>query len=291
MATPFLKWAGGKGKLVPQIVARTPRFGRYHEPFLGAGAAFFGLEAANRIAAAVLNDSNGLLIETFEVVRDATDSLVEELRQLERDYLALGLPERATYYYQRRASCPPAPVERAAQFIFLNKTCYNGLYRVNRSGAFNVPHGTYANPRVCDEPGLRRCSESLRNAELTTGDFESACAAALPGDFVYLDPPYQPLSATSNFTSYTSEDFSPHEQIRLANAFESMTQRGVAGMLSNSSHTSIEDLYDRHGYQIERVRMSRAINSNGEGRASVPELLITNFERPEVSYFLNSSPK
>jgi len=292
MAGPFLKWAGGKKRLAPLVVARAPREARgYHEPFLGGGAVFFAMEGAGLPGRAVLSDTNEELIECFMAVRDGVEELIEELRGYADGYLSLTAEERAEYYYGRRAESPAGSVERAARLIFLNRTCYNGLYRVNGSGGFNVPHGRYVRPRILDEARLRRASVSLQGVELHARDFEDACVAARTGAFVYLDPPYQPLTLTSRFTSYTSGDFGPADQERLRDVFEDMTRRGVAAMLSNSEHEVIRELYEGRGYDIEQVEMSRAINSVGSGRAPIAELLISNFNRPEVRSGLAASPK
>lgn len=290
MAAPFLKWAGGKARLAPIVARRAPgAFGRYHEPFVGGGAVFFALEAAGMVREAVLNDANGDLIECFTIVRDEVEALIAELRPMAGGYESLEQSQRQHLYYERRATVPADPVERAARLIFLNRTCYNGLYRVNSRGVFNVPHGRYKNPRILDEPGLRSASLALRAVEFSCGDFESACARARAGDFVYLDPPYQPLSRTARFTSYTPGDFGPADQERLRDAFEAMSRRGVAAMLSNSDHEAVRRLYEGLGYHFEVVEMSRAINSVGTGRAPVPELLIDNFGRDEVRQALRDS--
>ncbi len=274
VATPFVKWAGGKAKLLPEIVARAPlNIAHYHEPFVGGGGVFFGLQAAGRVSLATLNDANAQLIGAYEVVRDRPNDLVAALdvhaRAYKRDSEA-----RAAYYYAVRGCSSVSPVERAARLIFLNRTCYNGLYRENRKGAFNVPHGRYANPRIVDEAGLAACSAALQKAELTCRDFEAAMIRAQPGDFVYLDPPYVPLSATSSFTSYTGADFGWPDQERLARAFADLTRRGVAALLSNSAVPAVESLYE--GYQLAHVPMSRSINSAAARRAPIPELLVSN---------------
>jgi DNA adenine methylase len=292
MAAAFLKWAGGKKRLAPLVVERAPRSARrYHEPFVGAGAVYFALEAAGLAGGAVLNDANQDLIDCFRTVRDDLDALVEQLKELSEGYLPLTAEGRAGFYYARRGERPEERVERAAWLIFLNRTCYNGLYRVNGRGGFNVPHGRYLRPRILDEGGLRVSSLALQGVDLRSGDFEDICAGAMPGDFVYLDPPYQPLTRTARFTHYTKGDFGPGDQERLRDAFEEMTRRGVAAMLSNSEHEAIRELYEERGYRIEQVEMSRAINSVGSGRAPIAELLISNFERPEVRAALEASPK
>lgn len=272
-----MKWAGGKGKLAPRIVEAAPRaFGRYHEPFAGAGAAFFALEEASQGLKASLSDANPELVAAFRAVRDDPEGLAAELAPLAQRYLAGDPDQRRRIYYEMRARPPLDPVAAAARFIFLNKTCFNGLYRVNAAGGFNVPHGDYANPRILDARALLAASRALAGADIAVRDFAVACAAAAPGDFVYLDPPYQPLSATSSFTAYTSGDFGPADQVRLRDTFDDLTRRGVFALLSNSDHPAIRELYEGRGYCLEQVQMSRAINSNGARRSPIPELLISN---------------
>lgn len=278
MGRPFLKWAGGKAKLAPRILDGAPAgFGRYVEPFCGAAAVFFAL--AERPVPALLNDANPDLVETFTVLRDEPDRLIERLRVIARSYLESDLEARREAFYVTRAANPGTPAERAARFIFLNKTCYNGLFRVNASGGFNVPHGRYKNPRILDEELLRQCSRALQEAELRSEDFAAVCSEARPGDFVYLDPPYHPLTATANFTGYTRADFGRADQVRLRDIFEDLTRRGVAAVLSNSEHDFTKQLYGGMGYAVTVVSMSRAINSRGSARAPIPELLIDNYER------------
>ena len=280
MARPFLKWAGGKGKLAPVILAAAPpAIARYIEPFAGAGAVFFAVEEARPGTRALLADANAELVETYTVVRDQLAVLDAALAGLAAAYAAGTPEERRAMYYEVRGMSPWIPAERAARFIFLNRTCYNGLFRVNGSGGFNVPHGRYKNPRIHDAGLLAACSAALQRAAFRSGDFAGVCAEARPGDFVYLDPPYQPLSATANFTGYTRADFGPGDQIRLRDAFEDLTRRGVAAMLSNSDHEFIRGVYTGLGYHLVTVPMSRAINSRGSARAPVPELLIDNFTR------------
>jgi DNA adenine methylase len=278
MGRPFLKWAGGKAKLAPRILDGAPAgFGRYVEPFCGAAAVFFAL--GERPSPALLNDANPDLVETFTVLRDEPGQLVERLRVMSKTYIESGPEARRDAFYAIRASNPATPVERAARFIFLNKTCYNGLFRVNASGGFNVPHGRYKNPRILDEELLRQCSRALQQAELRCADFAAVCSEARPGDFVYLDPPYHPLSATASFTGYTRADFGRADQVRLRDTFEELTGRGVAAVLSNSEHEFTKQLYGGMGYGVTVVSMSRAINSRGSARAPIPELLIDNYAR------------
>ena len=280
MTSPFLKWAGGKGKLASRIVEQAPPgFSRYHEPFAGGGAAFFALHDAGLVTSARLSDSNRELMDCFGIVRDRLGDLVCQLRALAEAYLPRDPDGRRDYYLERRAEVPGDVVARAARLIFLNRTCYNGLYRVNSRGQFNVPHGRYANPRILDGPGLAAASAALQRAELSGDDFATACAHARAGDFVYLDPPYYPLSATARFTDYTIAAFGPAQHERLRDTFEELTRRGVHALLSNSDHEAVRGLYEGSGYGIEVVRMSRAINSVGSKRQPVAELLIDNRER------------
>ena len=278
MAKPFLKWAGGKAKLAPQIVAAAPpRFGRYHEPFAGAAAVFFALRAAQPEILATLSDANADLIECFAALRDDIGGLSDALQQLAGQYLAGDELGRQALYYEVRGRAPSTRAERAARLLFLNKTCYNGLYRVNSSGRFNVPHGRYLKPGIFDAQALAAASAALVGVELCACDFEAACAKAETGDFVYLDPPYQPLSRTARFTGYTRVDFGPAEQERLRDVFDRLSGRGVKAMLSNSDHPEVRALYGGRGYELAGVTMPRAINSDGRGRAPIAELLISNF--------------
>lgn len=278
VASPFLKWAGGKGRLVPVVASAEGLFEseRFIEPFLGGGAMLFGLKARGFQGGALAADLNGDLVETFIAVRDATEALIEALESLAGEYARLDAAGRARLYYEVRASRPAGPVERAARLIFLNRTCYNGLYRVNRAGHFNVPHGSYRNPRICDADGLRECARDLRGAAIRAADFEEICGEAGAGDFVYLDPPYQPLSKTASFTSYTDNPFGPAEQARLARVVRELDARGARFVLSNSALPGIAELY--RGFRIVCVDMARNINSIGARRQPVAEFLISNVE-------------
>ena len=282
-ARPFVKWAGGKTQILDELVRRAPRsIATYYEPFVGGGALFFRLAAdpERRPRRAVLNDLSRELIDTYEVVRDALAPLLERLERLQRDYLAADDEARAAYYYEVRAETPATPVEIAARLLFLNKTCFNGLYRVNRRGGFNVPHGRYRKPRILDAAALEAASAVLQDVELLSVDFEQACAAAGPGDFVYLDPPFYPLSDTSRFTAYTEGSFDRDDQLRLKWRIDALRERGVPVMLSNSPHQWVLGLYDGGRYFIDRVPARRAINSRGEGRGVVDELTVTSYEPP-----------
>ncbi len=266
-AKPIIKWAGGKGGLLAQYAPYfPPAYRRYFEPFVGSAAVFFYLQPPRSF----LFDSNRELIEVYRVIQDAVESLIAALR--DHRY------EKA-HYYAVRAQNPAdlSPVARAARFIFLNKTCYNGLYRVNSRGQFNVPFGRHKNPLICDAEALRAASAALQSAELAVAEFEDAVQAAEVGDLIYFDPPYAPLSATSNFTSYTSGGFCADDQRRLAAAYHALDRRGCLLMLSNSSAPLIYELYEGRGYHMYEIAARRAINSKASSRGSITELLITNF--------------
>jgi DNA adenine methylase len=265
-AAPFLKWAGGKSQLLRQYRPYFPareQIRRYYEPFIGSAAVYFDLQPPN----ACLADVNAQLIELYQVVQHDVDALIPLLRthRNERDH-----------YYRTRALQPAdlSPVERAARLIYLNKTCYNGLYRENRQGHFNVPFGRYKNPTICDEVRLRSASRALQAVELLVADFESVVSDAGPGDLVYFDPPYVPVSATSSFTSYNRHGFGAEDQRRLARTFHRLAARGVCVLLSNSSAPFVYDLYDGHGYLVVEVQSRRSINSRADGRGPVVEAFI-----------------
>ena len=278
-ARPFLKWAGGKTQLLPALIERVPRkIDTYYEPFIGGGALFFALNAEPDLAPAraVLNDMNHELVTTYTVVRDQLDELLARLDVLSAEYLEGDDEARATYYYAVRDEQRSAPVEVAARLIFLNKTCFNGLYRVNRQGRFNVPHGRYRKPAILDRPNLEAASRALQNAEILNGDFEAACESAGPGDFVYFDPPFHPLSDTANFTAYTEGAFGRADQLRLKWCMDSLRERGVPVMLSNSPHEWVVGVYEGSRYLVERTPARRAINSKGDARGAIDELIVTS---------------
>jgi DNA adenine methylase len=266
-ASPFIKWAGGKKSLLSQFAPHFPPAGsyrRYFEPFVGSAAVFFHLQPEN----SHLFDVNPRLIEVYEAVRDHVEDLIAVLK---------GHRNEKDHFYAVRAQAENdlSPVERAARFIFLNKTCYNGLYRVNRQGQFNVPFGRYTNPKICDETGLRIASGALQAARLRVADFAILLDLVQAGDLIYFDPPYEPLSATSSFTSYTSGGFSSEDQRRLAAVYRELDRRGCLLMLSNSSAPLIFELYQ--DYRVHKISARRAINSKPGGRGQIVELLVTNF--------------
>ncbi len=263
-AAPFLKWVGGKTSLLPELLRHVPdRLRRYHEPFVGGGALFFAL-APKR---ATLSDNNGELVHCYQQVRDDVYGVL--------DALARHVYEKE--HYQTIRALEPrhlTPAARAARFIYLNKTCFNGLWRVNRAGRFNVPIGRYKNPRFHDPSALLAAHHALRGVDLLHSPFEEALAQARPGGFVYLDPPYDPVSATSSFASYTADGFTWDDQKRLAHACIALNRRGVRFLLSNSATSRIRELY--RGFEQRLVRAPRFINSKTESRGRVDELLVFN---------------
>jgi DNA adenine methylase len=278
-ARPFLKWAGGKAQLLPALLEHAPQsIDTYYEPFLGGAALFFALASDPDLAPrrAVLNDQNHELVTMYEVVRDQLDELVSQLEPLVTRYLAADAETRAEIFYAVRGEQPTTAIEVAARLLFLNKTCFNGLYRVNQRGLFNVPHGKYKNPTILDPVVLAAASRALQHTELLSGDFEAACANAKPGDFVYFDPPFHPLSDTANFTSYTAGAFAREDQLRLRWCMDGLRDRGVPVMLSNSPHEWIVGVYEGAHYRVERTPARRSINSKGDGRGVIDELVVTS---------------
>ncbi|MGE5543828.1 MAG: DNA adenine methylase [Bacillota bacterium] len=263
---PPVKWAGGKGQLLEQFepLFLKTQFNLYLEPFVGGGAVFFHLQPEK----AVLIDSNEELMNFYAVVRDHLKELLADLRKHENT---------AAHYYQIRALQPEelSPVERASRFLYLNKTGYNGLWRVNRQGRHNVPFGRYKNPKIVDESNLCLVSRTLKKTKLICEDFSLILKHAKRGAFVYLDPPYHPLSATANFTSYTAESFSEKEQIRLAEVFKQLDRKKCFLMLSNSDTELVRELYK--GYDIRTVWARRSINCRSDSRGPITELVIRNY--------------
>jgi DNA adenine methylase len=277
---PFVKWAGGKGQLLPELSRRLPRrFRRYHEPFVGGAALFFHLYNTGRLPdGAVLSDYNSELVLCYQVVRDDVESLIAMLKQheryrLDRDYfMQIRGWDRQPDFEQRSA------IERAARALFLNRTCYNGLYRLNNKGQFNAPFGYYKNPLICDPENMRAASAALQRVELCVGDFGDLAARAEPGDLVYFDPPYVPMSATASFTHYTGQTFGPADQRRLANLFDTLMERGVYVMLSNSHTPLSRELYAAHAVRSDVVLASRKINCDGRKRGNVEELIVCGYK-------------
>lgn len=269
---PFVKWAGGKRQLLPEIHRYIPwDFDVYYEPFVGAGAVLFDLQPAH----AVINDVNNELVNTYRVIKDSVDDLIQALSKHKNDkeyYYAIRNVDRTTDYEQWSS------VERAARLIFVNKTCFNGLFRTNLSGHWNVPFGHYTNPKIVDEDGLRVISQYLNknNVTLLNTDFEDALVSATSADFVYLDPPYDPVSVTSSFTSYYRGGFNRNEQKRLKETVDDLTHRGCRVMLSNSNTHFIRELYA--DYLIVTTTAKRSINSNASKRGKIEEVLVLNYD-------------
>lgn len=266
---PFLKWVGGKRKLLKELEERMPSdFSAYFEPFMGGGAVFWHIKPKK----AVLLDINPELVNTYRCVQKNVEALILDLRQHYYDQ---------EYYYQIRNSdrtnCYSSwtDVQRASRFIYLNKTCFNGLYRVNSQGQNNVPFGKYKNPKIVDVENLRACSLALQSTEILTGSFLSIESKVESQDFVYFDPPYIPLNATSSFTSYSKEDFGLDMQIALRDLCHRFNQRGVRFMLSNSSAPVVFELYSK--FKIDLVDVPRSINSKGDKRGKVKEVIVTNY--------------
>ncbi len=271
---PILKWAGGKTRLIPTILGRLPtQIATYYEPFVGGAAVFFALAAEKRFKRAVLADKNADLIDVYKGVKNDVDGVITLLRDYARRH------NQDTYYATRELSPQALDLsERAARLIYLNKTGYNGLYRVNRAGQFNVPFGRYDNPTICNEPRLRAAAEALgaRGVSIRVADFERIAERAKPGDAVYFDPPYVPVSKTASFTGYHSESFGPPEHLRLAHAFAALTERKVAAVLSNSGGKETRRLYASKGIEVESVLVRRPINSKSSARGAVSELVVSN---------------
>jgi DNA adenine methylase len=274
---PVVKWAGGKRKLLPELVARMPAaYGRYYEPFAGGAALYLHIEPEH----AVLADTNADLINVYSDVAQRTDALIADLAWHASKH-------SETFYYEVRERWntgyyDPPNTNRAAAFLYLNKTCFNGLWRVNADGEFNTPIGDYANPKILNEAELRAAAPAFARATLRTSDFRQTVRGAVAGDFVYFDPPYIPASPTASFTAYTTDGFGEAQQLVLARTALELAVRGVQVMLSNSDTEMAWSLYGNlPNFQIDRVSRSGAISSNTTGRGRVSELIITGgYDRP-----------
>jgi len=261
---PFVKWAGSKRRLVPLIRELMPKqFNVYHEPFVGGGALFFNTLPKH----AELSDINAKLINTYFAIQKDVEAVIKALKPFRYD--------KAMYLRIReRNFAQGSGIQRAAEFIYCNRTCFNGLYRENSSGQFNVPFGQYTNPIICDEPNLRAASYALKGVGLHVEPFEKVLGRAKKGDFVYFDPPYAPISDTSDFTGFSKEGFGDEDQKRLRDVALALKARGVAVVVSNSSADIIRKLYGRREFTIREIKAARAINSVGDKRGAVTELLI-----------------
>lgn len=299
-ARPFLKWAGGKGQLLDKFRDLYPKqlkqkkIKTFYEPFLGSGAVFFDIAQNYNIESAYLYDINEELILTYQVIQKDVSKLLDFLYRYQKNYLKLDKKQRQQYFYEQRTNYNLQRFNidydkyseqwfpRAAQFIFLNRTCFNGLYRVNSKGEFNSPAGDYENPTICDEQNLMAVHQVLQIAEIKKADFRQVVADLKDKSFVYFDPPYRPISKTANFKSYSKEDFDDKEQIELAKLFKELDKNGIKVMLSNSDPKNInpsdnffDEMYSE--YNIFRVPARRMINSDPKKRGAINEIVVTNY--------------
>ena len=289
---PFIKWVGGKGQLIEEIEKMLPSDGekvltKYAEPMVGGGALLFNVLSRYQFDELYISDINPELINAYIAIKQNVEALIKRLNEMQMTFLSLDENGRKYYYYNVRDKFNTVKLgdstsaEKAAYFIFLNKTCFNGLYRVNRKGLFNVPMGSYKNPTICDADNLRNIHEALQNVTIVCGDYSQSQSFIDSETFVYLDPPYRPISETSAFTSYNSDAFDDNEQIRLAKFIDEINAAGAKIVLSNSDPKNVneeDNFFDNlyKNYKINRVEASRAINSKGDKRGKINELLICN---------------
>lgn len=270
----FVKWAGGKTQLLSQFEPLIPDdFNYYVEPFIGSGAMFFFMKKNFEPDNIIISDNNEELINVYKMVQNNLEELLVLLQEHKNNH-------SKEYYYEIRSTLVEelSLLERAARFLYLNKTCFNGLYRVNSKGLFNVPIGSYKNPNIVNEKNLREANELLDGVTIKLQPFEKSLENVKQGDFVYFDPPYYPLSKTANFTSYTKNAFLDEEQNKLADVYHEMDQLSCKLMLSNSDTPFIHNLYSGNGYRVEKVKARRMINSNASKRGAIDEVLVMNYE-------------
>lgn len=286
---PFIKWAGGKSQLLSEIRTKYPqKIERYCEPFVGGGAVLLDVLANYNPNEVIINDINAALINTYQQVQSNVDALISQLDKMQSEFWKADSELRKTLYTDNREkfnsliNCNDNNLDKAALFIFLNKTCFNGLYRVNRKGLFNVPIGSYKKPPICDAENLRYISTLLQNVEIKCGDYKDCADFIDDKTFVYIDPPYRPLTATASFTSYNENEFGDQQQIELGHFVDVITEKGSKVVASNSDPQNaddndnfFDDLYAK--YNIDRVSAKRMINSKASGRGDVSELLIYNW--------------
>ena len=292
---PFIKWVGGKGQLLSEINKLYPvelgkNINKYAEIFVGGGAVLFDILSKYKLDEVYISDKNLELINTYKSIRDNVDILIKSLKEMEEQYIPLNNEDRKIYYYEKREEYNSLKInsevnniEKAILFIFLNKTCFNGLYRVNKKGKFNVPMGAYKKPKICDEENLKNVSLTLRNVKIVYADYKESEKFIDDKTFVYIDPPYRPLNITSSFTSYTENDFNDKEQIELAEYINVLNKKGAKIVISNSDpkNNDIDDnFFDKlyKNYNINRVKATRMLNSNASLRGAINELLITNYK-------------
>lgn len=267
----FVKWAGGKSKVIEQFTPLFPKtINRYFEPFVGSGAVFFHIAQKFKPKEIVLSDVNEELINTYNIIKTDVEELIIKLKEHKQNH-------NKEHYYKIRSLDPKklSTLERAARFIYLNKTCFNGLYRVNSKGQFNVPMGSYKNPSIFSEENLRAISKLLKNVTIKNTSFEKILPFANKDDFIYFDPPYYPLKKGKGFTTYTKDDFLEREQEKLVEVFREHDKKGCLVMLSNSDTEFIKNLY--RGYTISIVKANRMINCDGKGRGKINEIVVTNY--------------
>lgn len=273
---PFVKWAGGKRQLIPILHQNLPEsFGTYYEPFLGGGALLFHILTDKNGQKCSISDLNSDLVLAYTTIRDRIDALISSLKSHEKNYQK----DSKSYYYSVRESNPRNEVEKTSRLIFLNRTCFNGLYRVNSKGKFNVPLGKYTNPNIVNEENLRAVCNILQTNRISIKcmDFESVLRDAKKGDLVYFDPPYQPVSSTANFTSYTTKDFTYDDLTRLAELCLKLDSKECHVLLSNSDSKEVSDIFAKKPWKINRIEANRSINSNSKKRTGHFELLIKNY--------------
>ena len=273
---PFVKWAGGKRQLIPILNENLPEsFGTYFEPFLGGGALLFHMLTERQGQKCSISDLNSDLVLSYTTIRDRVESLITSLKNHERNYQK----DSKTYYYSVRESNPRSEIEKTSRLLFLNRTCFNGLYRVNSKGKFNVPLGKYANPNIVNEDNLRSVSRILQSSKVAIKcrDFEAVLRDSKKGDLVYFDPPYQPVSDTANFTSYTNKDFTYDDLSRLAELCKNLDSKGCKVLLSNSNSKEVADMFSSKPWKVSKIRANRSINSNSQKRTGHFELLIKNY--------------
>lgn len=273
---PFVKWAGGKRQLIPILNQNIPEsFGTYYEPFLGGGALLFNILTSKNGQKCSISDLNSDLVLAYTTIRDKIDALILSLKNHEKNYQK----DSQTYYYSIRESNPRSEIEKTSRLIFLNRTCFNGLYRVNSKGKFNVPLGRYSNPNIVNEENLRAVSSILRSNRISINcrDFGAVLRDAKKGDLVYFDPPYQPISATANFTSYTTKNFTYDDLTRLADLCLKLDSKGCYVLLSNSNSKEVAEIFSKSPWKILKINANRSINSNSNKRTGHFELLIKNY--------------
>jgi DNA adenine methylase len=273
---PFVKWAGGKRQLIPILNENLPKtFGTYFEPFLGGGALLFHMLIERNGQKCSISDLNSDLVLSYTTIRDRAESLINSLKNHEKNYQK----DSKSYYYSIRESNPRSQIEKTSRLIFLNRTCFNGLYRVNSKGKFNVPLGKYTNPNIVNEDNLRSVSNILQSSrvDIKCRDFEAILSDAKKDDLVYFDPPYQPVSDTANFTGYTNKDFTYDDLARLAELCMKLNSKGCRVLLSNSNSKEVTDMFSTKPWKINKIKANRSINSNSKKRTGHFELLIKNY--------------